>query len=212
MDWFTAIVPAASALLGAVVGAVATLLASKHQHDREVAAQRAQQVTVRGEQAAERLIELVTELERDIVAEHRDRPEDRDRPKRIRQLLAEMSTLALLLPGELRVRLRFYRLVFERADAIGADGSARKHYHPTYRIVRAVADAAREELAAHLCNRALPSPSEFVTEYRAALDDYAADLAEDYGVDAARYEDEQKSWRAMHPNVSATDPFTPGAA
>ena len=198
------LVSGGSALVGAIVGAGATLLGASRQHARQEAAelateQRAEERRkadareARERDAAERSDELISRL----AALAKTTGTAINYAQEASPLLDELSSQAVFLPRVLRER------VDEAAGILRHIDDRELHYASKWSIAANLREELHNVIARWLQHESLPRRTQGMHEYlagKADLEVYYADLYENTD-QAADFDSRQRTWRAAHPEI-----------
>lgn len=211
------LVNAGAGLLGAIVGAGATLVGQLMQRrgartneiereSREVARRELEAKVERQRQAAESCDELLFRLAG--LARQLAWPRDRqvDFPKRAAPLLAEVSSHSVFLPEALRERVDEAAMIIADSSALApdpeSDAPVTFHYRTMWSIAETTHRDAHLALAAWLQDEPLPHRSQAMQENVAAHKDYADFMDDLYSDrDDDWYSDAKQSFFADHPDL-----------
>jgi len=181
LEVLTAIIAGASGLVGAVVGAGATLLAGRFQHARQVKNERANVNREQSELAARTCESLFDQLAKDVTLNANltdlKNPAAQARFERIDSTLPQVNAAALYLSEPLRGRIKAAAEVLYNAENIVLAGT---HYHSVGTIAGVVRDEVYAMAAAFIQDKDHPETDSKMAEYWAALKDYYAELYEGY--------------------------------
>ncbi|MCA1605537.1 MAG: hypothetical protein LC775_08730 [Acidobacteria bacterium] len=195
-----AIITGASGLVGAVIGASATLL----QHSQQVKSERANAIREQSELAARKCESLCNQLAKDITlsATTRQRPGSPDSEAlygRINSTLPEVNAAALYLPEPLRERIR------EAAEIIyDSDSVAQMHYNHVGTIASVARDEVCAIVAAFVQGKDYPEAKSKMAEYRVALKEYYELLYEESyndNLDDVTYRNRRERFYTAHPEL-----------
>ncbi|MBN9736858.1 MULTISPECIES: hypothetical protein [unclassified Pseudonocardia] len=211
----TALISAGAALVGAIVGALATTLTARAQHIRSIRAESRKNERTRECAAAEacrvkigRFADL-TVLERDRKGEHED--QFAARQNECLQLDKELRVEELHLPDEARKRVATARELLMNASDLVVNG----HFYASVSAIRtAVEEHIAEVSVAVIRETEVPARPDRFRQACVALNKHYELLNEIYAEDLHDYEEAERKWLAANPEAvepaSAAEPKLAG--
>lgn len=201
----TAVISAASGLIGAAIGGGTTLISSAKQSKRDTDREESRRKLARQSDAAAECQELCSriadEMERAVssLGENHDSVVEAARDERVRDMHKQVGFSALYLPEPLRERIITASDVIRYADEIGYGTPAYggTHYDRPYTICWHSRKEVREVTAAFLQGKPIPPATGKMSEYIVALRDLDAEKRDFYDSIDESNGNRQASERAM---------------
>jgi hypothetical protein len=207
MDVETArqLINATSGLVGAVIGAGATLAVAAQQHKRSERSALASETWAHNKAAMLECQTIFREMRQDVpTSEGADCDEQREASHRVVVARRRLLDLRYDLPDDVRNRLAELQALLWNVDMF-----YRWHYVSLHSIVRVLTDEADAVLTAALTHKAIPEKSHDIKEFEVAMNEAWSDLGYDEPDEQTEmYLDHMEKWYEKHPEMRL-DPSRP---
>lgn len=211
-DVVSNLISAGAGLVGAIVGAGATLLGGVLQGRREVRNEAAREARKRAIQAAEECLELFDRFTRALesASDRRDAEAgsgalvvewvDVD----VDDLNGSLLAKGVYLPGEVRHRVELARVAMVFAGEIARGGY---HYLPMSTIVRYSAHSVRTVLVAFICNEEIPAIPLRTRELSVAVEEMtvAVNSTRERKEHLEEFEKTRLDFKMAHPDIYSSE-------